>query len=612
MASHEFLTLNELFLKAIDHHPKPDAFLSKSAGRYQGLSSQEALNRVAALAVALDRLQVRRGDRVAIFSENRVEWALADYAILGLGASTVPVYATLFEPDLEYILRDSGAKGIVVGTDAQLQRVLKIRAGLPELGFALAMEGEPEAQDVSSWKRVVERQLRAGTGNVDFFRSRALTVKPEQTASILYTSGTMGRPKGVNLTHANIVSNVDACQNLFSLSGSDVGLSFLPLSHIFERMLDYLCLWKGVSIAYAESYEALPQNLREVRPTLMAVVPRVLEKIHGRVLEAVRQASPGRRKLFEWAVRVGKQHFPYGLEKRVPPLGLRLGRAVADRLIFSKIRAQLGGRIKFIISGAAPLSRDLAEFFCAVGLPVYEGYGLTETSPVIAVNYPGQTKLGTVGPVIPGVEVRIDEAAAEAGAGAGGEILVCGPNVTPGYYHLEAENREAFVDGWFRTGDLGRLDPDGFLSITGRKKNLLKTSGGKYVSPEKLENLFQGHPYVSQLLILGDSRKFVAALIVPNFERLATYARGRGIEFRDRRDLVANPEIQSFVQQQVDEATPLLAPYEKIRQIALLPKELSIEAGELSTTLKIKRRVVEERYRDVIEEIYSRPAPPHP
>lgn len=609
MATHEFHTLNELFLKAIDNHPKPDAFLSKSEGLYQGLSSLEALNRVAALSVALDRLQVRRGDRVAIFSENRVEWALADYAILGLGASAVPIYPTLFEPDLEFILRDSGAKGIVVGAEAQLQRVLKIRAGLPELGFVLAMESAPEASSVSNWKRVVESQLRAGPGNVEFFRPRSLAVKPQETASILYTSGTMGRPKGVILTHSNIVSNIQACQDLFSLGSSDLGLSFLPLSHIFERMLDYLCFWKGVSIAYAESYEALPQNLREVRPTLMAVVPRVLEKIHGRVLGAVRQVAPARQKLFAWAIDVGKRYFPYRLERRTPPLGLRVSRVVADRLIFSKIRAQLGGRVEIIISGAAPLSRDLAEFFCAVGLPVYEGYGLTETSPVIAVNYPGRSRLGTVGPVISGVEVRIDGAAGDAGAG--GEILVRGPNVTPGYHHLEAENREAFVDGWFRTGDLGRLDSDGFLTITGRKKNLFKTSGGKYVSPEKLENLFQGHPYVSQLLILGDSRKFVAALIVPNFERLESYARGRGIEFRDRSDLVAKREIQSFMQQQVDEVTRQLPPHEKIRQIALLPKEFSIEAGELSTTLKIKRRVVEERYRDLIEELYSRPAPPH-
>lgn len=610
MTTQNFRTLSELFLKAIENHPKPDTFLSKSGRQYQGLPSQEALKKVSALAVELDRLGLRRGDRMAIFSENRVEWALTDYAILGLGAITVPIFPTLLEPDLEYILRDSGSKGIAVSTGVQLQKVLKVRPGLPEFGFVLAMDpAAAEGLGVSSWTRIVESQLKAGSGNVDFFRARALASMPEETASIIYTSGTMGRPKGVVLTHANIVSNIQACQALFSLGRNDVGLSFLPLSHIFERTLDYVSLWKGVSIAYAESFEALPQNLREVRPTVVGVVPRVLEKIHERVLDAVHQAPPSRQNLFRWAIEVGRQYFPYRLELRTPPLRLRLNHAAADALVFSKIRARLGGRIQVILSGAAPLSRELAEFFYAVGLPVYEGYGLTETSPVISVNRPGHVKLGTVGSVIPGVEVKLDEGSESQEGGAGGEILTRGPNVTPGYYKLEAENREAFVDGWFRTGDLGRLDSEGFLTITGRKKNLFKTSGGKYVSPEKLENLFQGHPYVSQLLVLGESRKFVGALIVPDFERLEAYARSRGIAFRGREDLVANPQIYSFMQQQVDEATSSLPPHERIRQIVLLPKEFSIDAGELSTTLKIKRRVVEERYRQQIEEMFLRHAP---
>jgi long-chain acyl-CoA synthetase len=610
MATQAVQTLNELFLTAIESHRKADAFLSKSGGQYQGLSSHEALKRVAALAVALDRLGVRRGDRAAIFSDNRLEWALSDYAILGLGAIVVPIYPTLLESDLEYILRDSGSKGIVTGNDVQLQKALNIRSRLPELGFVLAMDGAASGgSGVPGWKRTVETQLKVGSGNIDFYRAKAIATRAEDTASILYTSGTMGRPKGVILTHSNIVSNILACQDLFQLGHHDVGLSFLPLSHVFERTLDYTYFWKGVSIAYAESYEALPQNLLEVQPTVVAVVPRVLEKIHERVIEVVRQAPQSRRELFYWALWVGKKCFPYRLENRTPPLRLRLGHAVADRLVFSKIRRQLGGRTQAILSGAAPLSRELAEFFYAVGLPVYEGYGLTETSPVISVNYPGHVKLGTVGPVVQGDEVKIDTQTGDAEGDAGGEILVRGPNVTQGYYRLEKENREAFVDGWFHTGDLGRLDREGFLTITGRKKNLFKTSGGKYVSPEKLENLFQGHPYVSQLLVLGEARKFVAALIVPNFARLEAYARSQGISFKDREDLIRNPQTQTFMQQQVDEITQLLPPHERIRQIGLLPKELTIESGELSTTLKIKRRVVEERCRDLIEEIYSRHAP---
>jgi long-chain acyl-CoA synthetase len=486
---------------------------------------------------------------------------------------------------------------------------LNLRSRTPELGVVLTIFDAPGRSEVLSWKKVVENQSKAGTGNIDFFRARALASKPNETASILYTSGTMGQPKGVVLTHANIVSNVQSCQDLFQLDDRDVALSFLPLSHIFERTTDYVYFRKGVSIAYAESYEALPQNILETKPTVMAVVPRVLEKIHSKVMATVGQAAPIRQELFHWSIGVGKRFFPYHLEKRTPPLGLQLSHAICEALVFSKIRAQLGGRVRVLISGSAPLSRELAEFFYAVGLPVYEGYGLTETSPTIAVNCPGRVKLGTVGCAVPDVEIRIDRESESSSGDGSGEILVRGPNVTAGYYKLEEENRKAFVDGWFRTGDLGRVDSDGFLSITGRKKNLFKTSGGKYVSPEKLENIFQGHPYVSQLLVFGDSRKFVAALIVPNFERLEAYAHAQGVAFSNREELVANPPIQSFMQQQVDEATRSLPPHEKIRQIGLLPKEFTTEAGELSAALKIKRRVVEERYRDLIEEIYSRHAP---
>lgn len=603
--SSDFKTLNELFLKGVEQHPKPDAFLSKASGRYQGLASHEALRKVAGVALALDRMGIRHGDRVAILSENRVEWALTDYAILGLGAVSVPIYPTLLEPDIEYLLCDSGSKGIVVSTALQLKKILSIRSRLPELRFVLVMDGADFSADAAQdWNRVVADELNRVSDLVDFFRYRALEVKPEDTASILYTSGTTGQPKGVILTHANIVSNIQACLGLFPLSGHDVAMSFLPVCHIFERMLDYQYFWLGVSIAYAESFEALPQNLLEVRPTGMAVVPRVLEKIHARVLETVGCASWAKQRLFYWAVKVGGRYFLYHLEHRTPPLGLRLKHAVADALVCSKVRARLGGRVRILFSGAAPLSRELAEFFYAMGLPVYEGYGLTETSPVIAANCPGSVKLGTVGRVIPGVEVRLGEEKTNQDGGVGREILVRGPNVTSGYCHLEEENREAFVDGWFHTGDLGILDSEGFLTITGRKNNLFKTSGGKYVSPEKLEELFQGHPYISEIMVLGNARKFVSALIVPNLAPLEAYAQRQGIRFTSREELVAKPEIHSFLEQQVAEVTQRLPPHEKIRQIAVLTKEFTIDSGELSATQKIKRAVVEERYRELIEKMY--------
>jgi long-chain acyl-CoA synthetase len=611
MADQGFRTLNELFLGAVERHAKPDVFLFKTGERYQALSSREALEKAASLAAALSRRGIERGGRVALIAENRLEWALTDYAVLGLGASTVPIYPTLLEPDIEFILLDSGAKGVVVSTAEQLHKILAVRSRLPELEFILTMDcvSNP-SEGVEWWQKAIESGAKAEADPIEFFRSRALKARPEDIASILYTSGTTGQPKGVILTHANFASNVHSTQQLFPLGRGDVGMSFLPLSHVFERTLDYQYLWLGVTIAYAESIEAMPQNILETRPTVMGVVPRVLEKIHGKVMEAVHQAPSSKQKLFQWAVRVGREYLPFTLERRPAPFGLWLKHLAADALVFSKVRARLGGRVTTLISGAAPLARELAEFFFAAGLPVYEGYGLTETSPVVSVNCPGNVKIGTVGRVVPDVEVKMGEEASADGKAEGREILVRGPNVTPGYFHPDAEFARAFEDGWFHTGDLGALDSDGYLTISGRKKNLFKTSGGKFVSPEKLENLFQGHPYVSQVLVIGDGRHFVSALLVPSFTRLEAYAREKGIAFRTREELVRRPEIAAFMQNQVDELCRWLPRHEKIKQIALLPREFSILHGELSPTHKVKRAVVEHRYRDAIEEIYRRTAQP--
>ena len=607
MSSGEFTTLNELFLNAIDEHNKPDCLMYKSEGRYQGISSQEALRKAAALASALERMGARPGERIALLSENRPEWTLTDYAILGMRAVTVPLYPTLLEPDLEHILRDSESKGIVVATDPQLRKLLNIWGRLPGLKFVLAMGCSTVAgTKADCWEGSVESELGwSGPTLIDAFKTKALAARPESVASIIYTSGTMGQPQGVVLTHANIASNIRSTAEVFPFSSTDVLLSFLPLSHVFERMVEYFCFWKGVRIAYAEGLDAFPQNLREIRPTVLAVVPRVLEKIQGRVMDGVRQLPTLKQKLTNWALNVGKQSVPFIVEARAMPRGLRWKHALADRLVLSKIREQLGGRVYMLISGAAPLSRDVAEFFYALGLPVYEGYGLTETSPVVAVNCPGQTKLGTVGRIIPRVEVKLSEEEVDSEGRVGREILVRGANVTSGYHHLEEANRAAFVDGWFRTGDLGSIDSDGYLKITGRKKNLFKTSGGKYVSPEKLENLFQGDPYIYQIAVLGDGRRFVGALIVPNFAHLQEFARSHGMAFQNRQELVAHPEIQALVRRQVDEATRWLPSHEKIRRFVLLPQEFTIATGELSATLKVKRSVVKEKYREQIEAMFS-------
>jgi len=610
MGSSEIKTLNELFLNAVAEHAKPDCFLFKSEGRYQGVSSQEALRKVAALASLLSRLGVERGDRVAILSENRVEWALTDYALLGLGAIPVPIYTTLLEPDIEYILRDCQAKGIVLATEAQLAKIVNVRPHLPDLKFVLAMDcARLQGTGAECWEGSIALEMGLATNAVEIFTRKALAAKPDDIATFLYTSGTMGKPKGVILTHRNIVSNVLECEQLFPLTREDASISLLPLSHILERTLDFICFRRGVSIAYAENLDSLPLNLREVRPTILGVVPRVLEKIHDRVMEVVRAAHPARQRIFYWALGVGKQAFPHRLKNRPLPLGLRMKYAVANALIFSKVREQLGGRMAILASGAAPLARELAEFFYAMGLPVYEGYGLTETSPVIAINYPGHAKLGTVGPLLAGVELKFGDEDHDAEGGAGREILVKGPNVSPGYYRMDEENRLAFRDGWFHTGDLGAMDEEGYLRITGRKKNLFKTSGGKYVCPEKLENLFQSHPYVHQIVVLGAARKFVGALVAPVFHRLEAHARAHGVSYQTCEELVSHPEIHAFMQQLVDETTRWLPPHEKIRQIVLLPRELTMADGEVSATLKVKRRVVEEKYREVIEEMFSRHAP---
>lgn len=607
MISLDATTLSGLFLAAVEHYRKPDAFLVKSGGRYQPVSHDEVLRRVAALARAFEKLGLARGDRLAILSDNRLEWALTDYAALGLGAVDVPIYPTLLEPDLEFILKDSGSKGIVVSTRDQLCKIANIWPKLPELHFVLAIDPVEGKTGVESWWPLVRREESSEA--VERFRARASEAKAGDVATVLYTSGTTGVPKGVLLTHANIVSNIQATIDLFPLSTRDVGISFLPLSHIFERMLDYGYFRQGVSIAYAETMDTLPQNFLEVRPTVLAVVPRVLERVYEKVQEVVGQGSGAKQKLFRWALRVGEASVPYRLKAEELPRGLDLRWRLADHLAFSKVRERLGGRVKTMFCGSAPLSPEIARFFWAVGLCVYEGYGLTETSPVIAVNRPGRTRLGTVGPVIPGVEVRLGDEYSNEENHVGREILVKGPNVSPGYYHLEEENHQAFEDGWFRTGDLGALDAQGYLAIIGRKKHLFKTSGGKYVAPEKLEHLFQSQPYVAQVLVIGDRRKFVSALIVPNFPRLEAYARAQGIDCRNRQELAEHPRIQAFMREQVDALMATLPPHERVRQIALLASEFTIASGELSPTQKVRRKVVEDRYRDLIEEIYHRREP---
>ena len=608
-------TLNELFLEAVERRPTSRAVLHKREGSYRPVSSEDLRRRVSTFALRLGAQGIGGGDRFAILSENRLEWLVTDYAVLGLGAVNVPLYPTFPEGDIEYILRHSEAKGILVSTADQLAKVENIWPRLPHLNFLVVADKANSSNAlVRDWWEMTESPAENAEDDWSRFRQQALLAQSSDLASIIYTSGTTGTPKGVLLTHGNIVSNVVANAARVPLGSPDLAMSFLPLCHIYERMLDYLYFMKGVTIAYAESFEALSANLLEVRPEVMAVVPRVFEKVYAKIQANLESAPLLKKKLFAWARAVGRQYYPHRLRPpeatglKSPSLGLRFRWFFADRLVASKVRARLGGRLRLLFCGAAPLAPELADFFYSMGLVICEGYGLTETSPVIAVNHPGHIKVGTVGTILPDVEVKLDDAGSKNDS-EGREILVRGPNVTSGYYRLEKENQEAFADGWFRTGDLGKIDAEGYLSITGRKKNLFKTSGGKYVAPEKLENLFQGHLYISQIMIIGDRRKFVSALIVPNFPGLEAWARSQGLKFSSRKDLVSHPGVVSFIEEQIEETTPMLAPFEKIRQFALLPNEFSVDSGELSPTQKIKRQAVEKNHQALIEEIYSRSRP---
>ena len=599
-------TLNDIILLIAGREYR-ETLRHKRAGAWVSIEAGEMFRQVVWVARGLERLGVVPGDRVALLSENRAEWAVADFSILGRGAVTVPIYPTLPAASCEYILQDSGACGIVVSNKAHLEKIRSVWDRLPQLRFAVAMEGvpvsaapfRPFSDDANEKRQLAWRDL-VGDAQLPSaervrFEVQARAVGPEQLASIIYTSGTTGTPKGVMLTHANIVSNVLASADLFQ--PDDLALSFLPLSHIYERMVDYTYLYNAVPIAYAESIEAVAQNLVEVHPTVLAAVPRFFEKMHARVMDAIRQAPAPRRWLFWWAVGVGREVLRRRATEQKLPTGLALRHALAERLVFHRLRARLGGRIRFFLSGSAPLSPALSEFFNAAGVEVCEGYGLTETSPVVATNVPGRNRPGTVGKPVAGVEVRIAE---------DGEILVRGPNLMKGYYNQPEETAQVLKDGWFHTGDIGELTAGGELRVTDRKKDLLKTAGGKYVAPQPIENRLRACPYLLNAVLVGDRRPYVVALLVPNFDRLAEFARQRSLPCSSPAELARHEQVRALLQQQVDAVNAELAPFEQIKRFVVLERDFSMESGELTPTMKVRRRVVEQHYRDAVESLYGK------
>jgi len=592
--------LAQLFLGAVDAYDKPDALKYKQAGAWHSVSHKRLYDDVKRIALSLEALGVEPGDRVAILSENRPEWLMADFACVMARAISVPLYPVLPAEQIEYMVRDSEAKVAFVSDPEQLAKIEELRGAAPSLGHVVTFFDEPSGgAGVMTLKQLLEKGGAAGGGLADEeYRHRALAVAPHDTLTILYTSGTTGRPKGVMLTHNNLHSNVKGVLREFDIGTEDVSLSVLPLSHIFERMAGhYVMVDAGVTICYAESFSEVAKNILEVRPTVMTMVPRGYEKIYARVEQVASEGGAAKVRILRWAVDVGGKYVDRKLAGDSIGPWLRLQHTIADRLVFSKLRKQVGGRVRFFVSGGAPLNPQLARFFLGAGLNVLEGYGLTETSPVIAFNTPDDIMLGSVGKPIPGVEVAIAE---------DGEILTRGPHVMKGYYKNPEETARAIEpDGWFHTGDIGDLDSEGHLSVTDRKKDLIVTAGGKNIAPQPIENRAKNHQMVSQAVLIGDMRRFPALLIEPDFEALERWARSQGIDFDSRESLCSDPRVVELFEDQILGEMEDLARYERPKKIALLPKELSVENGEITPTLKVKRRIIEEKFSDIIAAIYA-------
>jgi long-chain acyl-CoA synthetase len=591
-------TICDLFYYSVDTFKKPDHLRLKQGEAWRDISSEEYRRSVEELSMALRGMGVAPGDRVAILSENRPEWAYADLATLAAAAVDVPVYPTLTPEQLLYILKDSGSKVVFVSNETQARKILGIRAQARDLQHVIVMD--PVAlPDTLAFKDVLARGREALARDPQAVRKQAAAVGPHDLATIIYTSGTTGEPKGVMLSHDNIVSNVNASDEIIpDLSGPDSVLSFLPLCHIFERMAGHCLMLKyGVSVAYAESIEKVPVNLMEIKPTVMLSVPRLFDKIYARVHEGVAASPALRRKIFGWAMSVGRRAIAFRLSRTKPGGVLGLQLALADKLVFSKIRARTGGRLRIVVSGGAPLSPEVGTFFAVIGLPIQEGYGLTETSPVIAANRPNAIRVGTVGRALPGVEIQIAE---------DGEILTRGPHVMKGYFGKPEATAEAIdKDGWFHTGDIGVLSADGYLAITDRKKDIIVTSGGKNLAPQPIENHIKTHAMVAEIVVIGDKRHFPTALVVPRFETLEKWAKEKGVAAASREELIRHPQVVAEYERVIEEMTPHLAPFEKIKKIALLGREFSLEAGELTPKLNVKRRVIEQRYKEVIDRLYQ-------
>jgi long-chain acyl-CoA synthetase len=575
-------TLNDIFF-AIAGRDQPRCMLRKTANGWEPISARDFAAKVSGVSQALHAWGISCGDRVAILSENRHEWAVADFACMLLGAVVVPIYTTLTAEQTAYILRDSGARAVFVSLQKHLEKILStLQMTCVERIAVMDDVSDPRAVNMS------ELMQSPGDRKLDAVSHSA---QPDQLATIIYTSGTTGTPKGVMLTHGNMAANINYSLRDFGFRSGMCCVSFLPLSHVTARAVDLGLLYSGVTLAHLPQIDQLPLALREVRPNILLSVPRVYEKVHTQV--ELNAAKFPKKQIYRWALGVGRAHREEILAGKTPQ---SIAWKLANKLVFSKVRAGIGGRVEFFISGGAPLGRELAEWYADIGIRIHEGYGLTETSPVIAVNTPGEHRVGSVGKPLGNVQVRIAD---------DGEILVRGPSVFHAYWNKPQETRDAFVDEWFKTGDIGRVDEDGFLYVTDRKKDLLKTSGGKFIAPQPIESSLKHHPWIAEAIVIGDKRKFPAVLIIPNFSALETYARGEGLAFSSRQDLIAIPEIHARYADIVQSVNADLAQFERLKKVRLIPEELSSANGTLTASLKIRRRAIEEHFKGFIEEMYS-------